>query len=271
MLHKYFLSTLMMFVWIMFSQSLQAQTELLSNNEFDDGTNNWQLWEGNGTTGTFEIDNTSQLSGVNSAKITLTNTGGGAAWELSFAQGLPSAISSNEQYELTFMAKASTPVDIMFKIQETASPWGSLYEGSASLTTSPQSFSFIFTPTGSGDANFLFSLGAIGTGTQVWIDNVHLTEGITAVSELQLNQFKAYPNPAQKQLFIEFNLEKIKTIGYQVFDLTGKEIANENYSNLSKGKNQLIINTTPYEDGIYLLILKSNKSRKVIKFVVKNN
>jgi len=268
MLQKYSFSIVFLLVWGLFTNSAQAQTELLSNNEFDDGTNNWQLWEGNGTTGTFEIDNTSQLSGANSAKITLTNTGGGAAWELSFAQGLPSPVSTTQQYELTFTAKASSNVDISFKVQETASPWASLFENTVSLTSTSQNFAFTFTPTGSGDANFLFSMGAIGTNTQVWIDNVHLTEGTATIDKLQLDALKVFPNPVQNHLNLQFKLDSDTNIGYKIIDITGKEVIIGKTQKYETGQNHIKINVENLVNGIYLMILNDDKHQKTIKFTV---
>jgi len=269
MLHKYLLKTATAIIMVLMFQNYGfAQTELLLNNEFDDGLNNWEKWEGNGTTGTLEVDNTSQLSGTNSGKMTLTAVGGGSNWELSLAQALPNGVDTANQYHLTFMAKASTNVDIDFIIQETNSPWGALYQQTFSVTTTAQTFDVTFSPTGSGAANFVFSMGAIPLNTQVWFDNVHLVETTTGVNELNLNNLNVFPNPVKDVLGVNFELPNSKNIALSVYDMTGKEVIKRDAQTLMSGAQHLSIDVSDLHSGMYILMLRSGEQQTALKFVI---
>ncbi len=149
--------------------------ELLLNTDFDNNLENWELWESD-TKGSVDIDATSQLNGANSAHLKITTPGGGANWELGFAQGLPNGLSADTTYYISFQAKASESVAINVMVQEADSPWGPLYSQNPTLTTTPQTFIDSFILTSDAACNFVFQIGAIGNA-EVWIDDVHLTKG----------------------------------------------------------------------------------------------
>ncbi len=153
---------------------LSAQ-ELLLNTDFDDNLANWELWE-SATQGTVDIDSTGQLNGAKSAHLQITVPGGGAQWELGFAQGLPNGLSADTTYYVSFMAKASENTSIELVIQESESPWAGLFTKTVNLTTEPQMFVDSFLLSSAASCNFVFQMGAIGSA-QVWIDDVHLVKG----------------------------------------------------------------------------------------------
>ena len=149
--------------------------EILKNTDFDDNLANWELWESN-THGKVDIDSTGQLNGTKSAHLQITVTGGGAQWELGFAQGLPNGISADTTYYVSFMAKASKNTSIELVIQESESPWAGVFTKTVNLTTEPQVFADSFVLSSAASCNFVFQLGAIGDA-QIWIDDVHLVKG----------------------------------------------------------------------------------------------
>lgn len=144
-----------------------------TNREFDGGTTGWNLYQ-NGASGTFTIDNTSQLLGYNSAKIN-TTTASGTDWHLQFAQ-IGKSIVAGKTYKFSFKAKAASNRTISAAVDLGSSPWTSYLWQNVALTTSGQLFSYTFTApvTINNNIRTLFNLGT--TAGNVWLDDIRLEE-----------------------------------------------------------------------------------------------
>ncbi len=154
------------------SEILYSCPNMLTNTEFDNGTSNWNLYNQNGNSSTWSVDNTSQLSGVNSAKVDIT-TVTGTDWHVQLDQET-FVLNAGEEYVVYFDAKASVARTIGMIIQERTEPWDTYINETVNLTTSATTYGpFTFTPSEADPiAGILFNLGG-STGT-VYIDNVKL-------------------------------------------------------------------------------------------------
>ena len=149
--------------------------ELISNQEFDNGTTGWVLFSHTGNSASLSLDNNNELSGTNSAKINISSAEG-IDWKIQFWQENLS-LDASKTYVLSFDAKAATNRTISLFLQERGpTDWGTYWDQTTSLTTSSQSFSYELVPSGNSAANagLVFNLGA--SAATVFIDNVSFKE-----------------------------------------------------------------------------------------------
>ncbi|MCC5922655.1 MAG: T9SS type A sorting domain-containing protein, partial [Crocinitomicaceae bacterium] len=78
-------------------------------------------------------------------------------------------------------------------------------------------------------------------------------------NELTSTNFKlnAFPNPAENQTTIAFELENSSDVSITVTDMSGKVVFNETVFNAAAGKNELNISTANFANGMYFLNLSS--------------
>jgi len=102
------------------TSSNQDCSNILTNNEFDNGTTGWSLYKGDGNA-TFQVDNTSQVSGANSARLNIT-TPGTDVWDLQLKQDGKS-IEANKKYMVSFEAKATTERLLVMSLQKSTADY----------------------------------------------------------------------------------------------------------------------------------------------------
>ncbi|MDQ3394617.1 MAG: N-acetylmuramoyl-L-alanine amidase, partial [Bacteroidota bacterium] len=79
------------------------------------------------------------------------------------------------------------------------------------------------------------------------------------------NQFFSYPNPTEGLLTVTF-LESSTPSKLLIFNSMGQQI---DFINIKKGDNKIILDTTPFAKGVYLLFFKSGGISQTSKFIVK--
>ncbi len=146
----------------------------VENREFDNGTDFWYNYNYDTNTSTFTIDQSSVLSGVNSAYIDITNTSG-TDWHVQLAQA-GFSVEDGKTYEILFDARATANRPIMVSTQLDKAPWTLVSSQSFNITTSSESYSYFFTSgsTFTDEVTLIFNLGE--SLENVWIDNVQLKE-----------------------------------------------------------------------------------------------
>ncbi|MEU5178940.1 carbohydrate binding domain-containing protein [Streptomyces longwoodensis] len=145
-------------------------TELITNGEFDQGTDGWWNWFDTSASGSVGTVDSAGLSGANALRIHLTN-GSDAPYAVQAAQTTP-ALNAGTTYTLRFTAKADAARPIKVTAQQEAAPYATYLDQSVNLTSSGQSFTFTFTPSVSGPAYLKFNAG--GSTTDVYLDAVSL-------------------------------------------------------------------------------------------------
>jgi len=91
----------------------------------------------------------------------------------------------------------------------------------------------------------------------------------TAITTIAaVSAFSIYPNPAQSECTINFDLATSEEMNIAVVDLLGREINSVINSNLSAGDHSFTIDITNFANGIYFVKMESNGVNQTVKFVV---
>ncbi len=77
-----------------------------------------------------------------------------------------------------------------------------------------------------------------------------------------------YPNPVASQATLSFNVEESSNVSYQVFDMTGRMVMNQNLGRLNNGEHQVNINAENLSTGSYILRLSQGANSASVKFLV---
>ena len=77
-----------------------------------------------------------------------------------------------------------------------------------------------------------------------------------------------YPNPVASQATLSFNVEESATVSYQVFDMTGRMVMNQNLGRLNAGEHQVSVNAENLSAGSYILRLSQGANNAAVKFLV---
>lgn len=126
-----------------------------------------------------------------------------------------------------------------------------------------------------GGFKFKFNFENDG-GNNFYIDNINLYEGspsddiiAAGISELgTFDSFSMYPNPADQELNVAFNLTETDAVNVTVQDLNGKKIQ-EHKIQANSGSNLIMLNTGDLAPGVYFLKLESNQGLRTEQFIVK--
>ena len=148
---------------------------IVSNGDFELGTSTATGWWTTSGTQTYSIDNTSPLSGLNSAKV-VTGTAGTSITSQGLYQAL--ILPKAATYTVTFKAKASAPCAIQGILVQSFSNFGWLASSSLfNVTTNAQTFTYDITTTAlSGLCKFAFYYGNVTAGTTIWLDDITVVE-----------------------------------------------------------------------------------------------
>ena len=84
----------------------------------------------------------------------------------------------------------------------------------------------------------------------------------------EIEGLSLYPNPADNELNVNFNLQSNETVYVSVMDVTGKSIQN-NVINANVGSNLVLMNTSRLSNGMYFLNITVGGISQVKQFIVK--
>jgi sialate O-acetylesterase len=148
---------------------------IVSNGDFELGTATATSWWTTSGTQTYSIDNTSPISGLNSAKV-VTGTAGTSITSQGVYQAL--ILPKAATYTVTFKAKASINCSVQGILVQSFSNFGWVANSPLfNVTTSTQTFSYdITTTTLTGLCKFAFYYGNVTTGTSIWLDDITVVE-----------------------------------------------------------------------------------------------
>jgi hypothetical protein len=88
------------------------------------------------------------------------------------------------------------------------------------------------------------------------------TSGIDDKRSAEFN-FNIYPNPAESTATFSFQIKQAESLVLTIVDLNGKVIIEEELGNLSTGKNEIQLNLSKLQNGIYNCLLTNNSTIKV--------
>ena len=94
------------------------------------------------------------------------------------------------------------------------------------------------------------------------------TDAIVGTNEIQdLTLFNIYPNPSSDQLSIDLGVLKAQTISIEIYDNSGRLVAQPYNRTVKQGLNTLKIPIVFLESGIYMISLKSENGIESKKFI----
>ena len=114
-------------------------------------------------------------------------------------------------------------------------------------------------------ARFPYSPNNVKQG--FWKKDLDQATGLQEEFEPSLS---VYPNPIGlgEILNIELPLTKVQNVSVQVYDLTGKQLAQVYQGELSIGVNLLDFNTSSLSNGVYLLKISQGEKVLTHKFII---
>ena len=77
-----------------------------------------------------------------------------------------------------------------------------------------------------------------------------------------------YPNPVSSQATVSFELNENCNVSYQVFDMTGRMVMNQNMGRMTEGEHQANLNAENLSAGSYILRLNQGANNASVKFLV---
>jgi len=150
--------------------------------------------------------------------------------------------------------------------------------GTGNNTANSHAFSFYWTApaTGSGTVTFYTAgLAANGDGDTpgdyCYTTSLALSENTSGIAESAASNFNfsVSPNPASSNLNVKFNLNQASTVDMNMFDITGKKVANLISDKSINGNINKSFNISTYQKGVYFIELKINDKTSVQKIVIK--
>lgn len=111
----------------------------------------------------------------------------------------------------------------------------------------------------SGDPSAII-VRAVFEPTEVSIDEQAIATG-----------FSAYPNPANENFFVEYNLAKTGNVSFQMTDLTGKVVYTQDFGNQSEGAYKISVNAEELSNGVYFYTLNVDGELVTKKITVSKN
>ena len=173
---SYAFGAFVMAIFILSAVTTRAQ-EVVLNEQFDGGEGQWSSgWiDPANATATFSIDTNSVLSGKNSYKGVITS----AQMEMYRIQRIHDLpLVAGYVYTVSFMAvsdSADAGINVLFEIA--GSPYTQRLNDTASVTNTPQTFTYSMTATENVPTNQLkFMMGSSrNSGKTIWIDSIVVT------------------------------------------------------------------------------------------------
>lgn len=127
------------------------------------------------------------------------------------------------------------------------------------------SMTIILTSATPGQANY-------GIGTALFIDNIRFSNndpaGIAMNAENPLSNIVTYPNPANNQATISYNLSKLSQVNVQLFDMQGRLVMDLPQGSKAIGEHQLNVDVSALKTGIYFYTLSTEYGTKTEKIVI---
>ena len=172
-----------------------------------------------------------------------------------------------------------------FVSNDCGATWTSVWmQSGANLATAPelnQNNSF-FIPTDSqwatdtisldsyiGDEVLVKLVGTSDFGDCLYVDNVNVNGEPLGISELaNANDLSVYPNPAVNNTTISIVSVDASAASIKIMDIVGKTVMNMANVNLNNGDNNVEVNTTDLEAGVYVIEVTINGEVSTSQLVI---
>lgn len=118
-------------------------------------------------------------------------------------------------------------------------------------------------------AAFSWTSQATATREQAMFDAEYMVTSVQAASASEEN-FKLYPNPAQEQTLLTFNLEQTEKVHIDIYDMSGQLVMNVCDQAMNEGPQQISVPVAALSNGTYLLSMTTGSTRMTTRLVVAN-
>ena len=112
-------------------------------------------------------------------------------------------------------------------------------------------------------------------GNNIYLDDINLYNGgpsnelVTGIVEhSSISHLEMFPNPADDELNVSFDLPNSDDLTISMIDLSGKVIQ-KHLVKAKEGKNLVMMNTQELAAGMYQLVMVSSNGQKTLPFIVK--
>ena len=246
--------------------------------------NTWALETTTGYSGTkcAKIMNFGQGTGnvddLISSQIDLSTIPSTGTVTLSFRYAYRKVISTNYEYLKVFIS-GDCGTDWIQRKTIQGNQLSSLTSSSSWKPSTPAEWTTVHmtnvTPTYFTDKfRVLFRFEGEG-GNNIYLDDINLYSGspsneiVNSVTELSLiSHLELFPNPADDELNVSFDLPNADDLNVTIIDLSGKKIQKHLIKG-KEGKNLVMMNTQELAAGMYQLVISSSAGQKTLPFIVK--
>jgi hypothetical protein len=87
------------------------------------------------------------------------------------------------------------------------------------------------------------------------------------INENQLSDITVFPNPTRDQLIINFSKVSTPIEQIEIYDVSGKSVYLQKIT-FSEGNDNLVLDVSQYQAGVYFLNVQGIESLQIIRFVV---
>jgi hypothetical protein len=165
-------------------------------------------------------------------------------------------------------------------------------DGGAAVTSRGIAWATFYAPTtaanivnsGTGTGNFNITLNGLTPGTTYYArtyatnsagtaygNTVSFVASITTdVNDIKIfnRDFTIYPNPASSLTTFSFNVESAESIMLTIIDLKGKVVLTKDLGDLSQGENQVMLNLSLLQNGMYICQLTKGTAKVTQKLII---
>ena len=175
-----FLITLLLPIFLMAQEDLPQGTELLTNNYFDDGLNNWELYSLESSRADYELDTTGVITGKNSVHIIVYKPYGSyPSGRIQLNQhNIPGGIVAGNSYYISFKLKANVDIEECFWTIYKEPDYSVFYDWEwikYNKSNGVKSFSYTFIASET-DTSVYFAIDLASfkkDNVELWIDDIH--------------------------------------------------------------------------------------------------
>ena len=120
---------------------------------------------------------------------------------------------------------------------------------------------------------WVFTADATAPGNNIYIDDINIydeaTVGIKVNSALANNNFEVYPNPANAETFLKFNLTSASSVEINVTDISGRKVIDMPKTQYNSGNQLISINKdASLSKGIYMVTISADGVKSTRKLVI---
>jgi PKD repeat protein len=190
-----------------------------------------------------------------------------------FSTGRKSNLSSLAQTKNFTFVQGTAAGSREFTFTNTTDEKGSAttYAWDFGVSTSTTDTSSAKNPVYTYTANGTYTVRLIASN-EFLADTITKTVTVQAVSVIDaastLNKVNVFPNPANDNVTVSFNLVNANLVKIELIDLTGKTIRVTDSMKLNSGLNEISLNVADVKQGVYFVKLSTEEVTKTTRLVI---